>query len=114
MNHNTVTIEQLRAELAVSQAQVARLRDELQRVTGELAELIKDERDDRSVGIVGWDSMHESVADARKVLKETNPNATVPVTSRGRWDSKPHLCTVCGQNPVNPHDGIDTCDTCNP
>jgi hypothetical protein len=44
------------------------LREALGRVTEELAELIKDEVDDPSVGIRGWTSLHESVASARALL----------------------------------------------
>lgn len=48
--------------------QISTLREELTRVTDELADLIKDEHDDPSAGITGWSSLHQSVTDARAAL----------------------------------------------
>lgn len=58
---------------ASSQRRIAELTEALTRVTGELAELIKDEQDDKSVGITGWTALHESVAAARELLSQGAP-----------------------------------------
>ncbi len=72
MNH---AHSQMASELETALAAHARLlasnaemRRNLIRVTNELRELIKGEHDDESVGITGWDSLHESVAESDAAL----------------------------------------------
>jgi len=96
----------LRAELARLR-NGATLASHLARVTEELAELIKDEQDDKSVGITGWTALHESVAAARAALNvpaptddakgtpETDAYCNTPVLNEG-VDLSPNECRLIG------------------
>lgn len=70
MERDGVCVEWLCNSHTRLQSENGALRSALERVTGELAELIKGEHDEPSVGIVGWDSLHESVAAARATLNQ--------------------------------------------
>ena len=59
---------------AALQASNEEMAKHLKRVTEELAELIKGEQDDKSVGITGWNALHESVEAARSALTRSSLN----------------------------------------
>jgi hypothetical protein len=66
----------------------AALVEALERVTGELHGLIKDEQDEPAVGITGWNSLHESVAAARAALALAKGTPTAAQAVKSYLDSK--------------------------
>lgn len=65
----------LETELKAESEATAQLREALTETNARLAELIKDEFDDKSVGITGWNSLHELVAANNKLLNAPTAGA---------------------------------------